>query len=1309
MKTSMTCRKTYAFKLIMAALAGACLVALSGGYRAADAASCMDLADVPLESMEQPAPGMIMFVIDDSGSMDWSMMCPPSETHGVFDEEYYIFPNPGDHAYTGFWYSSVLENNTTKRMMWMSQWSGYNGMYYDPATEYTPWPNLDDADVDNPRSNPVVSGNTLNMNAVWHPMENSGVVVDNTDPGFDSTGVWNDYTFSTSDYGSNFLLNIGGNATYSATWTADSLDSETEYDVYARLPWNGTYDRTYYLRQTVTYSTYDGSVDGSVGSGKLDDASLDQHQDPDLYTDYWAPIASSVSFSSGTGIVRFEETTDYGDSQYGIDNNNSNYQLFADAVKFVPARPAVSDIMRRHYYVQNDTGTYLVNLIDGSIEYYRVALDDSTAIREVVTAEKLTRLRAGDHDDEITALDEMRNDRSYDEEIQNFANWYSFYRRRELTAKNAIANVIDSMDGVFIGIFSLNGNMTQQRVRPVRVNLDGTFTDESDTLLDELYELYSSGGTPLRDGLKRAGRFFQGDYMKPTTSFPSYTSSATYPFFNEDKGGTCQQAFTIIFSDGYYNGTTSPGVSNADGNNNTDFDGDPFGDDSSDTLADVAMHYFETDLNDPLDDDVPITSEDPAGHQHMVTYTLAFGVTGTLDIDLYKDCPLGTCPDSWPSPDSDSKKIDDMFHAAINGRGVYLSAGNTAELNEALQALKKNIESRLGASAALATNSIQLSVGSVIYQGTYNTANWYGEVSALPLNVTTGAIGDPVWRASDQMPDWGDRTILSHNGSTGIVFHVDNLTDSQKTALTDAEPTGATAAQIVDFIRGDTSNSVSEGGSLRNRTHPIGDIVHSAPTYFKNVVYIGANDGMLHAFNSSDGTELFAYVPGLVYDHLGNLADPGYSHKYYVDNTAVVAKVNTQDVLVCGLGKGGKGYFALDVTQPDEMDAADVLWEFTDTDMGYSFSKAFIVKTKAAGHVVVFGNGYDNDGSGNAVLYVLDALTGSLVKKFDTGVGGCNGLSTPALVDVQLDGYLDYAFAGDLKGNMWKLDLRGEDVTDWKFSYQDGDDDPKPLITVKNPSGQIQPITAAPEVMLDCVLLEEGRGLMVIFGTGQYLNVADFTDTTTQSFYGIWDWGLIWEAEEGADVAESKYLGTFNADRSLSNMDTGITLLEQEFEYKDTEWGVLTDHQPQWFNPFEGMDGEGLHMGWHIDLPESGERMLLQPTLTKGAAILMSTIPSSSPCTAGGSSGTYTVSACTGGHYKDPVYDVNGDGKIDKNDTIIVDGEPVPPQWHPDPKILYDLLIISGDGYRQDAEGNIEQVEILQNLPGMFFWRVIGQ
>ena len=608
----------------------------------------------------------------------------------------------------------------------------------------------------------------------------------------------------------------------------------------------------------------------------------------------------------------------------------------------------------------------------------------------------------------------------------------------------------------------------------------------------------------------------------------------------------------------------------------------------------------------------------------------------------------------------------------------------------------------------------------MIYQGTYNSANWWGDVSALPINPTTGAVGTTTdeygWSASSSVPVWNQRNILSYNGTTGILFDALSLTAAQE-ALLDPDGVGPlTAGDIVDFIRGDTSKSVdgSPGGTFRNRNDPLGDVVHSAPIYFKGMVYVGANDGMLHGLDASTGAELFAYVPNLVYDHLSELADQSYSHKFYVDGTATAAKVSSsRDVLVCGLGKGGKGYFALDVTNPTAMDATDVLWEYSasaanDPDLGYTFGRAFIVNTEAYGSVVIFSNGYDS-ANGSAVLYVLDPVTGAVIKKFVTGVTGCNGLATPAAVDVELDGNVDYVFAGDLKGNMWKFDLRGTSTSDWNFGYEDSGA-PKPLVSVTNLNGDFQPITTPPEVMLDCASDGDVRGLMVIFGTGQYLNVDDLSNESVQSFYGIWDRGPLIEDTDGLTEARASYLGTFDpATDALSNMPSGITLLEQVFDVLTigAEFGALSDRPAYWYDEAAH---SGTHVGWYWDMPVTGERMINNPLLRGGHVILISTDPSSSPCESGGTSFINIVNACTGGRPYSPQFDVDKDNSITQADTILgAGGSQIPPSRQEKPLMIYTPLEVGDLLYLPDSEGGHGNIPLVPIRSGMFFWRVIGQ
>ncbi|HSO61507.1 MAG TPA: hypothetical protein VLR50_10780, partial [Desulfobacterales bacterium] len=209
--------------------------------------------------------------------------------------------------------------------------------------------------------------------------------------------------------------------------------------------------------------------------------------------------------------------------------------------------------------------------------------------------------------------------RSYLEERQNFANWFTYYRRREFVAKNALANVITSLSQVRVGIYGINKKVVQP-LADVKVTQGLTVNDSTNTLLGLLYPYTSGGGTPLKAGLKTIGNYF-----KDNTGTLD-TKTGPKPYGTAADSASCQQSFTIILTDGYYDdlGTTLAG--NTDGDN-----GAPYADGHSDTLADIAMHYYENDLNALLANQVPKNKYDWATHQHTTTYAVAFGVSGTLN------------------------------------------------------------------------------------------------------------------------------------------------------------------------------------------------------------------------------------------------------------------------------------------------------------------------------------------------------------------------------------------------------------------------------------------------------------------------------------------------------------------------------------------------------------------------------------------------------------------------------------------------------------------------------------------------------
>ncbi len=569
-----------------------------------------------------------------------------------------------------------------------------------------------------------------------------------------------------------------------------------------------------------------------------------------------------------------------------------------------------------HYFVKANDGTpYLVEM-DGVHKYYTFTVSGSGL------DEKINSLT------EVSPPAEMQKD-DYETDRQNFANWFTYYRRREFVAKAAITRALRDLEGFRIGILGINEEIIVP-LKPVKAMIGGVLVDETDTLIEEIlnYESDRFGGTPLKAGLRSIGEYYKNnERMGGEVGDEPYT---------EDEGA-CQQSFTIVMTDGYYSDDSYKPVGNTDGANDSpyvDWGGGepPYADGYSGTLADIAMYYYATDLSD-LENKVPFNKLDSASHQHMVTFAVALGVTGTLDPNDYEDDPtsqnyLKSITDGnyvvWPDVpgDREPESIDDLWHATVNGRGKFLNAGTPGQLGEALEEVLRNIGARKGGSgASVAVNGDRLyaEIGEdiLIFQSSYSNEQdeWVGDVKAFEIHPVSGEVNtvNPKWSAAErlQLKDWSTRDIFTYNGTdSGSVFDYDQLTPEQQADL-DQDP------NVVDYIKG------QEISGFRARSQKLGDIVHSSPVFENDAVYVGANDGMLHAFDVNNGDEIFAYVPNLVSENLINLTDPAYTHKFYVDLTPTVKKgeklladTGDQTILVGGLGKGGMGYFALDITKP---------------------------------------------------------------------------------------------------------------------------------------------------------------------------------------------------------------------------------------------------------------------------------------------------------------------------------------------------------------------------------------------------------
>jgi len=923
--------------------------------------------------------------------------------------------------------------------------------------------------------------------------------------------------------------------------------------------------------------------------------------------------------------------------------------------------------------------------------FYRWTDDNTDGIVQETETHTLVEIRPATPSYTHTEGSETKT-RSYAEEMQNFANWFQYYRKREFATKAAIGGVINGASGSRMGLRLINAGH-QENLK----TMSETTGDNKRDLLETFYGINSNGGTPLRRALERTGQMFDDG---------NYDYNGDPVILREEDGGECQQNFTLLMTDGFWNGS-DPSVGNADRSgsdgdtdpsNGRGFDGDEtesndggnYEDGNSNTLADVAMYYYERDLGpNELNNRVPITpGVDEAPHQHMVTYTVSFGVTGTIDPNNFDPLASGF---SWPNPNNDPRKVDDLLHAAYNGRGLYLSAQNPVELEASLKTALADIEERKATSSAVSVTSARLTTDSVVYVSEFNTNGWQGTIYAYPIvedadGVLSLDLSNPM-NAAEKLAEKADgtghdsRVIYTSKNGTGVPLRWANLSNEMKDDLRTnpaGNPDSDTIAQArLDYLRGDSSNEgqgyqfrsrtlIDVGGS--NLTNVLGDIVHSGPVYvaepnllwpdkapfptggqsysnYKDaqenragVIYVGANDGMVHGFKESDMSEVMAYIPNNLSssgtdDGLHYLTESNYLHKYYNDLTPTVSDVyiNTgtgsswRTIAVTGQRAGGRGYSALDVTNPAAFTEANadkvVLWEFTsedDADLGYTFSRPQIGLANNGKWVAVFGNGYNNDGSGKAALFIVDIEEGidgtwsaTDYEKIIVGngtVGSPNGLSTPALADLDGNGTLDRAYAGDLDGKLWVFDLSSTSSGSWAVANSD------PLFTTIGG----RPITSKPAISFHPTVSTDGTNepnVMVVFGSGQYMFDSDKNSTEDNYFYGVWDHG------------------TFN-------IGTG-DLVEQEFRSGFSE-RVLTQYSVD----YENKDG------WYISMADSGERVINNPVIRSGFVFFNTNVPSSDACASSGYGYRFVVDLETGGTPDEPVVDTNEDGVVDDNDTI---------------------------------------------------------
>lgn len=893
-------------------------------------------------------------------------------------------------------------------------------------------------------------------------------------------------------------------------------------------------------------------------------------------------------------------------------------------------------------------------------------------------------------------------------------------------AKPAAKTLIDTLQSVRLGLATYNDSDGGKLLEVV----DDLSSAKKSIKKTKIDAITSSGATPLAETLSDIGRYFTTGYSGNLTLHPesSSTNDSIGDIFNNhsinNSSGvsplpapiqySCQKSFAIMMTDGRsqsdqnissvladYDGDCSSGGAGCGS-----YDRKPspvtYESNGSDYLDDVAQALFEMDLRPDLEDSF-------GGKNNLVTYTVGFA-----DLNVQND-PL-------------------IQEAATQGGGQFYFAENAAELSASLSSVFAGIaEQAVSSASSVATNSTRFQSDSLVYQATFNSQDWGGHLLALELTtedsngngtldagedingngkIDAGNIGNPVWDAASRLPAAAARKIYSYNpaatGTKGIEFLWANLNTAQSTALG--------SENMLNYLRGDQTLETSSGGSYRDRTSLLGDIVNSSPLFVgrndygyailpgaegysyssfattprRVMIYAGANDGMLHGFDASQGTdggkEIFAYLPNSVISaELVSLSSPSYTHRYFVDGTAQAGDAyygaawhtvligstgagNTTAVASgtdLATGTGGRAVFALDITDPDAFSADKVLWEFSsrdDADLGYTIPEASIVRMANGQWAAIVANGY-NSAAGKAALFIINIQDGSIIRKIEAETAtGSNGLSSPVAVDLDSDQIVDYIYAGDLKGNMWKFDVTDASESNWAVAYGGS---PLYIATDNSASPATQPITSKPAVA-KASATGQTSGVMVYFGTGKYFETGDEVASASsqiQSFYSIWDVcdkntpmscygpvsGRSYLQEQGILFEGSAGTTTLADGTTVVNQDIRVTS-QCEVAFDSSVPGTTTSP----------CTGNINRRGWFIDLvPPSqvaqGERIVTSPILRNGRVIFTTLIPITDTCIPGGTGWLMELDQYTGARLDETPFDLSGDEIVDATDQVLID------------------------------------------------------
>ncbi len=1281
-----------------AALVLAAMVLLAMGAKPLSAATT-DISSEPLITRTNvSAKPNMMFILDDSGSMAWSYM--PDEING----------------------------NTNVYALYSAQ---CNGLAYDPTVTYSP---------------PITSTNTNYANASFTAAKTDGYVSTSGTVDLTNTFYYRYATTGTLQPKMGWTYDSSGNVITSTTFYQECMStigaspgsskftkvtmtaSSTDAQNYAN--WYSYYSKRYLLMRTAVGKAVQALDSGyRVGFSRINSTSItdganfrdvkvfDATQKANFYSSLYGaapaggtPLRGALA-KVGQYYAKKVSGQTYDPMEYACQRNFAI--LTTDGYWNSGGSPGVAESSTYGPYkldgtlVGNQDATELRPMYDGG--------SSTTVTKTPTTTVTVTKTDSFTKTTRVTT----RN------KVEVTTSGCTFGRKRTLTTRQTLTESFTTQATTY-------SQDTVVATRTVTVT-NGSVTGTSDATT-------TTTTTP----------------SSPVAPAPIVTNTTTNPNYEDGSTIVTQNCTFTLAASGVT--TTTPSTTSTT-DNVTDPNisqiskigpttGTPevtttTSGGSSDTLSDVAQYYYSTDLRnaalgncasttaagvatDVCSDIVPGGGRDTNTAQHLTTFTIGLGVSGTLAYDKnyltqtsgdYVALKNGT--KNWPATTTiisggsgDARNIDDLWHAAVNGRGQYYSALDATALSAAISGVVNSIAGSTGSGAAASFDTLVLvpddaggNDANRVFQAGYKTNEWTGDVKSYSVDGATGEISDTVvWSAQTMLAakTWSDRKIYYRQGPTTPTLRLFNFTNldadgytasnflnfcsktvvaAQCSTLVAANVTLANSAtNLINYLRGDATyeetNTTSPLFRSRNTLEGrkvLGDIIAGAPVYVgkppfaytdagyasyaaskasrKPMVYAGANDGMLHAFSAATGEELWAYVPTAVMPNMYKLANANYAslHQYFVDAEPVVGDVYVsgawRTILVGGLGAGGRAYFALDVTDPDN---PQTLWEFTDTNLGLSYGNPIITKRADGTWVVAFASGYNNTNDGKGRLFVLNAYTGAKLLDLPTTAGSSatpSGLAKiNAWVDKATNNTTTRFYGGDLLGNLWRFDIDNLYPPNQAAHL---------MAQLQTSSGAPQPITARPEPVLI-----NGLYAAVAVGTGRFLGTSDVNDTTQQSLYLL------------KDKLTSTGLGVVRTNTNVVKHTVSVT-----------------DRTANTVTPTNSVNWD-TQDGWWFDLPVSAERIVTNMGLLGSTLAVATAVPSGDACKSGGSSWLYQIDINTGLKPKSE----QAIGKLYSDKALIVG--------------LTGATTSGANGdpgtstlYVKDSEGKTEQISLSPVLP----------